>query len=50
MNSPGWRAKTASAMVAAIDAFFAASATPGVAAAADSGVAIEKRPANAPDH
>ncbi len=49
MNSPAWRAKTASAMVAAIDAFFAASTAPGVAAAADSGAAIEKRPANAPD-
>ena len=49
MNSPAWRAKTASAMVASIDAFFAASPAPGVAAAADSGAAIEKRPANAPD-
>ncbi|HKN30508.1 MAG TPA: N-acetylmuramoyl-L-alanine amidase [Roseiarcus sp.] len=50
MNSPEWRAKTASAMVGAIDAFFGASAAPGVRAAADSGVALKNRPANFLDH
>jgi N-acetylmuramoyl-L-alanine amidase len=49
LNSPEWRAKTASAMVSAIDAFFGASVrrTPG--AAADSGVALEGPPANVSD-
>jgi N-acetylmuramoyl-L-alanine amidase len=49
LNSPEWRAKTASAMVTAIDAFFGASVGAGAAAAAESGVALD-RPANATDH
>ncbi len=50
LNSPEWRAKTASAMVSAIDAFFAASvgATPG--STADNGVALDGRPAKALAH
>ena len=49
LDSPEWRAKTASAMVGAIDAFFGASggAAPG---AADSGVALDGRPAKPSDH
>ena len=50
LNSPEWRAKTASAMVTAIDAFFGVSAVPGVAAAADSGITLDGHPAIAPDH
>jgi N-acetylmuramoyl-L-alanine amidase len=50
MNSSEWRAKTASAMVGAIDAFFGALAAPGVASTADSGGALERRPANTFDH
>jgi N-acetylmuramoyl-L-alanine amidase len=50
LNSPEWRAKTASAMVSAIDAFFGASvgATPG--SAADNGVALDGRPAKVLAH
>ena len=49
LNSPEWRAKTASAIVRAIDAFFGASVGAGATAAADSGVALD-RPTNATDH
>jgi N-acetylmuramoyl-L-alanine amidase len=50
LSSPEWRAKTASAMVSAIDAFFAASvgATPG--STADNGVALDGTPAKALAH
>jgi N-acetylmuramoyl-L-alanine amidase len=50
LNSPQWRARTASAMVGAIDAFFGASGGTGKPPAADSGVALDGRAAGAPDH
>jgi N-acetylmuramoyl-L-alanine amidase len=49
MNSPDWRAKTAAAMVRAIDAFFSGPA-PMEGAAAGPGVALGARPAGDPGH
>ncbi len=50
LNSPQWRARTASAMVGAIVAFFGASEGTGTPPAADSGIALDGRAAGAPDH
>ncbi len=50
LNSPEWRARTAAAIVSAIDGFFGASAAAARTGAADSGVALDGRPANATDH
>jgi N-acetylmuramoyl-L-alanine amidase len=47
MSSPEWRAKTATAMVKAVDAFFAGSAG---SAAAEPGVALSARPTIDPTH
>jgi len=48
LASPGWRTKTAAAMVKAIDAFFAGPEKPDSAPAAESGVASSAAPAAAP--
>jgi N-acetylmuramoyl-L-alanine amidase len=45
LSSPEWRAKTASAMVGAIDGFFGASAGATPDSGADAGVALDGRPA-----
>jgi N-acetylmuramoyl-L-alanine amidase len=50
MNSPEWRAKTATATVSAIDAFFGAPTASGVGPTADSGVALDRLSAKPPDH
>ena len=50
LTAADWRAKTAAAMVKAIDAFFAGSVRTGDPAAGEPGVALEGRQANPPNH